>query len=68
MYRRNIETSLRKALRRAGLLCWRPAGRRGRAGQSVAAERGGRYFTLDDAATLYGARRGGARARNKGSP
>ena len=58
MYRRNIETSLRKALDDTRVVLLHGARQVGKStlAQSVAAERGGRYFTLDDAATLATAR------------
>ncbi|MGI8425120.1 MAG: ATP-binding protein, partial [Actinomycetota bacterium] len=58
MYRRNIETSLRKALDDTRVVLLHGARQVGKTtlAQSVAAERGGRYFTLDDAATLATAR------------
>ncbi len=46
MYRRNIETSLRKALDDTRVVLLHGAGRSALA-QRVAAERGGRCFTLD---------------------
>lgn len=58
MYRRNIETSLRKALDDTRVVLLHGARQVGKStlAQSVAAERGGRYFTLDDAAILATAR------------
>ena len=58
MYRRNIEPSLRKALDDTRVVLLHGARQVGKSTlvQSVAAERDGRYFTLDDAATLATAR------------
>ena len=58
MYRRNIEPSLRKALDDTRVVLLHSARQVGKStlARGVAAERGGRYFTLDDAATLATAR------------
>jgi len=58
MYRRNIETSLRNALDDTRVVLLHGARQVGKStlAQGVAAECGGRYFTLDDAATLATAR------------